>query len=419
MDRKRGVAIERGIAGFTAAILVVSLAGLGGLETIDAAPKALHIGIILQFTGSEAETNTLQKDGMVLAIEEANAAGGAGGYRIEPIMLDEATATAGQCDPAQAATDIRKLVGTPDVVVNLGPGCSGSGKAMSRILSEADMATITASTTNPDITSPKFASQFRPNGKTVYFRTCTTDAYTGPGEANFFAEKLRIKSVFVLDDSGAYGVGLADTFEKRAKEKGLNVLGRDQLNPKEADYTTILTKIKGLNPDALYYGGDEQAGVKLAKQGYDVIPNAVKGGGGGVYSSDFLKAGFPAAAGWYATAAVPHLPGIPDAQPWLSRFVARWGKQPNDYTLTGYDAALVALDAIKRVARSGKPVNRHAVRDAIQATRLGTVQGLISFDANGDLVNKTVSLYQIIHNPKFADDDVIHQYKYIGVAPQN
>jgi branched-chain amino acid transport system substrate-binding protein len=329
--RMREITTDRALTVFTATIVVASLVVLGGLSTVRAAHRVLRVGIILQLTGSEAETNTLQKDGMVLAIEEANAAGGAGGYHIEPIILDEATSTAGQCDPAQAATDIRKLIGTPDVLVNLGPGCSGSGKAMSRILSEADMATITASTTNPDITSPKFGSQFRPGGKVVYFRTCTTDAYTGPGEANFFAEKLRIKSVFVVDDSGAYGVGLADTFEKRAKEKGITVLGRDQLNPKEADYTTILTKIKGLNPDALYYGGDEQAGVKLAKQGYDVIPKAVKGGGGGVYSSDFLKAGFPAAAGWYATAAVPHLPGIPDAQPWVGRFVKRWGKQPNDH----------------------------------------------------------------------------------------
>ena len=63
--------------------------------------------------------------------------------------------------------------------------------------------------------------------------------------ANFFAQNLKVKSVYVLDNSGAYGVGIADSFQKQAEKDGIKILGRDQLNPKEADYTTILTKIKG------------------------------------------------------------------------------------------------------------------------------------------------------------------------------
>ena len=81
---------------------------------------------------------------------------------------------------------------------------SGAGKAMAPILSQGDLATITPSSTNPDITNPKFAAQFRPAGKPIYFRTVTTDAYQGPNMANYFAEKLQVKSVYVLDDSGAY-----------------------------------------------------------------------------------------------------------------------------------------------------------------------------------------------------------------------
>ena len=66
--------------------------------------------------------------------------------------------------------------------------------------------------------------------------------------ANYIADTLKVKSVYVLDDSGAYGVGIADAFEAQAKKRGINVLGRDQLNPKEADYTTTLTKIKVAEP---------------------------------------------------------------------------------------------------------------------------------------------------------------------------
>ena len=90
----------------------------------------------------------------------------------------------------------------------------------------------------------------------------------------------------MLDDSGAYGVGIADTFQAQAEKRGIKVLGRDQLNPKEADYTTILTKIKPLNPDALYYGGVGQAGVKVVKQSYDILPKMIKGGGDGMHSAE-------------------------------------------------------------------------------------------------------------------------------------
>jgi branched-chain amino acid transport system substrate-binding protein len=354
----------------------------------------------------------------LLALDEANAAGGTAGYKIDVLLLDAGTATAGQYDPAQAATNARKMVSDSAVVAAIGPQMSGSGKAMSPILSQGGLATITPSSTNPDITNPKFAGQYRPKGKAIYFRTVTTDAYQGPNMANYFADTLKVKSVYVLDDSGAYGVGIADTFQAQAKKRGIKVLGRDQLNPKEADYTTTLTKMKSLNPDALYYGGVAQAGVKLVKQSYDILPSIVKAGGDGVYGAEILKgAGFPAAAGWYATIAAPNVLDNPDAAAWIERFSKKYGKQPDNYSITAYDAALVILDAVKRVAASGKEVTRDAVRDAIQQSHVKTLQGEVAFDANGDIENRVISVFQITRNDKYPLDDVLHQYKYVGVAP--
>jgi branched-chain amino acid transport system substrate-binding protein len=298
---------------------------------------------------------------------------------------------------------------------------SGSGKAMSPILSQGDLAIITPSSTNPDITDPKFASQYRPAGKAIYFRTVTTDAFQGPNMANYYFGPLKVKSVYVLDDSGAYGVGIANTFQAQAEKIGIKILGRDQLNPKEADYTTILTKIKSLTPDAIYYGGVGQAGVKVVKQAFDILPpTMIKGGGDGVYSAEILKgAGFPAAEGWYCTVAAPDLLKEPTVVPWVERFAKKFGEQPETYSLTAYDAALVIIDAIERVAKSGKGVTRSAVRDAIQATKLKSMQGEISFDENGDITNRIVSVYQIKKDGKFPDDDMVHQFKYLGVAPQS
>src|SRR5262249_33303907 len=162
------------------------------------------------------------------------------------MVLEDGTTTAGQYDPAQAATNARKMVADPNVVAAVGPEMGGSGKAMAPILSQGNLATVTPSSTNPDITDPKFAAQFPPAGKAIYFRTVTTDAFQGPNMANYFAKTLKVQKVYVLDDGGAYGVGMADAFEAQAKKNGITVLGHDQLDPREADYATILTKIKGV-----------------------------------------------------------------------------------------------------------------------------------------------------------------------------
>jgi len=385
-----------------------------------AADKTVKIGINLPFTGADAHDAELIKDGALLAIDEANAEGGVGGYKIEVLLLDDGTATAGQYDPAQAATNARKMVADKSVVAAIGPQMSGSGKAMSPILSQGDLATITPSSTNPDITDPKFAGQYRPKGKPIYFRTVTTDAYQGPNMANYYADVLKVKSVYVLDDSGAYGVGIADTFQAQAEKRGIKVLGRDQLNPKETDYTTTLTKIKSLNPDALYYGGVAQAGVKLVKQSYDVLPKMIKGGGDGMYGAEILRgAGFPAAEGWYATIAAPNILENPEAAPVIARFAKKFGQQPENYSITAYDAALVILDAVKRVAASGKEVTRETVRDAMQTGHVKTIQGEIAFDDNGDLQNRVISVFRIAKDDKYPLDEVLHQYKYLGVAPQS
>src|SRR5256886_8754119 len=269
------------VAGTALLALVVMLTGLpGGLR---AQGKVVKIGLSLPVTGADADGADAILKGAQMAITEINARGGVAGYKLEAVVFDSATPAAGQYDPAQAATNYKKFVADSLVMAAVGPVMSGEGKAISPILSEADMATITPSSTNPDITDPKLQAQYRPKGKAVYFRTVTTDAFQGPNMANYLVHAQKIKSGFGLDDGGAFGVGIADSFQKRAGELGVKILGRDRLDPKEADYKTILTKIKGLNPDALYYGGVMQAAAKLAPQSFEVMPRVIKAGSGGGY----------------------------------------------------------------------------------------------------------------------------------------
>jgi branched-chain amino acid transport system substrate-binding protein len=102
----------------------------------------------------------------------------------------------------------------------------------------------------------------------------------------------------------------------------------------------------------------------------------------------------------------------------MKDFKARFNVAPHDYAITAYDATLVIIDAVKRVAATGKPVTRDAVRDAIQTSKVKTIQGVVSFDENGDLADRTVSVFQIKKNPDGQPDDVSAQYHYIEVAPQ-
>ena len=384
-----------------------------------AAEKTAQIGINFSLTGGDAESAQHMRDGALMAIDEANEKGTVKGYKIVPMVLDDATATAGQYDPAQAATNARKFVGDKTVLATVGPQMSGAAKAMAPILSQGSLTIITPSATNPDLTDPKFAAQYRPAGKAIFFRTVTTDAFQGPNMADYFAENLGVKNIYILDDQGAYGVGIADSFQNRIKTKGVTVLGRDQLDPKAADYSAILTKIKSMNADSLYYGGVSNAAVKLVKQSYDILPTLKKGGGDGIVTADILRgAGFPACEGWYATQASPHLTDASSLSNWVAAFRKKYnGEAPEDYTITSYDAASVIIQAMGKLAAAGKPLTRDAVREEIQTGKFKTLQGDVQFDQNGDILDKVISVYQITKTDSAPLDDVNTQFKYIGVAP--
>jgi branched-chain amino acid transport system substrate-binding protein len=395
-------------------------AAIGLPRVAFAADKTIIIGINLPITGADAAGAKRMMNGALLGIQQANDANEIPGYTLKPLVLNDATATAGQYDPAQAATNARKFVSNEKVLAAIGPEMSGSAKAMAPILSEGGIAMITPSATNPDLTNPQFAAQYMPSGKPTFFRTVTTDAFQGPNMANFYAETLGVKDVYVLDDSGAYGVGLADAFQKQAEAKGLKILGRDRLDPTASDYSAVLTKIKSLSATSLYYGGVSNAGVKLVKQAYSIVPGIKKGGGDGIYTPDITTgAGFPAAEGWYVTNASPHMTEDPKIANWLAEYQSAFNGSPDDYAITAYDGVLVILAALKKVVAEGKTPTRENVRAAIAGSTVDTLQGQVSFDANGDVKQRVVSVFQITHNPKYPLDDAIHQFKYIGVAPQS
>ena len=313
----------------------------------------------------------MARDAVVYAIDEANEKGGVAGYKLRALVLDDASTTTGQYDPALAATNARKMLQDASVIAAVGPLNSGSAKAMSPVLSARAAWRRSAAARPIPISavrnSPRCIARPGRRSSSAPSPPMPTRVRTSP---NFLAEVRHIQKVVVLDDGGAYGVGMADAFAAQAVKKGMTVVIRDRLDPLNADYTAILTKAKSLGTQALYYGGDPLAGTKVVKQSYEIIPDAVKGGGDGVHTPDMLTGGaMPAIQGWYATSAAAHVLDDASVKPWVDRFVAKTGKQPADYTITYYDATQVILDAIARVAKAGKPVTRR--RCAMRSRRRG------------------------------------------------
>ncbi|HEY2538341.1 MAG TPA: ABC transporter substrate-binding protein, partial [Stellaceae bacterium] len=98
------------------AIMLLAALAAGQARPSVAADKTVTVGIAMPITGADAESAARMEDGALLAIDQANARGGVAGYKINILLLDNGTTTAGQYDPAQAATNARKMVADPAVV---------------------------------------------------------------------------------------------------------------------------------------------------------------------------------------------------------------------------------------------------------------------------------------------------------------
>jgi branched-chain amino acid transport system substrate-binding protein len=284
-------------------------------------------------------------------------------------------------------------------MVYIGTFNSGAAKISIPILNAVDLVMISPANTYSGLTKtvgaePGEPDKYYPNGKRNYARVVPADDLQGVAGANW-AKELGAKSVFVLDDTQLYGKGLADVFEKHAKEIGLNVVGREGIDGKAADYRALAAKILDLKPDLVYYGGITQNNAgQLWK---DIKGEGFTGmmmGPDGISEDAFIEAaGADVAEGTYTT-----FGGVPPDKlegpggEWYKAYKAKFNSEPQPYAIYGYESANVALAAINKVCEK----NRVAIRDAVFATKdFSGVLGTWSFDANGDTSLTTMSGSQV------------------------
>lgn len=343
-----------------------------------AAEMVVKIGFASPLTGPQAHIGTDIQNGALLAVEDLNAKGleiGGQKIRLELVSEDD------EANPTKAATVAQKLVDAKVVAV-VGHFNSGASIPASKIYSDAGIPQISPSSTNPKYTQQGFKTTFR---------VVANDDQQGPTDARYAVEKLKAKKIAVIDDSTAYGQGLADTFEATAKGMGAAIVAREHTTDKDTDFKAILTNIKGKGPDLVFFGGiDPQAGP-MRKQMAELGLKARFMGGDGMQTPNFIKLAGDAAQG--AMASIPGLPKdqMPGGKEFMQRFKAKFNVEVELFAPMAYDAVMVVADAMKR-AGSVEPAK---FLPEVGKTRLDGVIGPIAFDDKGDLKDGPITIYVV------------------------
>ena len=338
----------------------------------------VKIGSASPLTGPQAHIGTDIRNGVQLAIDDANAAGveiSGRKVKLELVVEDD------EANPTKATTVAQKLVDSKVVAV-VGHFNSGASIPASKIYSDAGIPQISPGSTNPKYTQQGFKTTFR---------VVAHDDQQGPTLGRFAVQTLKAKKVAVIDDSTAYGQGLADAFEKTVKELGAQVVTREHTTDKDTDFKAILTKIKGRAPDLVMFGGiDPQAGPMVKQMG-ELGIKAKFVGGDGMQTPNFIKLGGPAAEG--AMASIPGLPKekMPGGEAFLKKFKDKYNLEVELFAPMGYDAVMVIVDSMKR-AGSTDPAK---FLPELAKTNYQGVIGPIAFDEKGDIKNGPLTIYVV------------------------
>ena len=338
----------------------------GGVEV-----KIGHVGPL---TGGIAHLGKDNENGARLAVEEANAAGiKIDGKAVKFVFVAEDD----QADPKVGTTVAQKLVDAKVAGV-VGHLNSGTSIPASPIYSQAGIPVISGSATNPKLTEQGFKTQFRVVGR---------DDQQGPAVANYLAANNKPKLVAVIDDATAYGEGIANEVEKTLKAAGIKTLPREKGTDKTTDWKAILTKLRGRNPDAVFYGGMDATGGPLLKQGRELGIKAVFSFGDGACTEEMGKLAGQAAEGLLCSQA-----GIPVAaadKKFLEAYKKKFNADPILYAPFTYDAANLLIASMQK-ANSADPAK---YLPELQKISFTGATGSISFDGKGDRKDAEMTIF--------------------------
>lgn len=380
------------IASYTLmAAAIVGLAACGkqapvGTETasapvVEAAADSdvIKIGNAAALTGPAAHFGKDIENGVQLAMDEINAAGGVdiAGKKMKLVMVSEDD----QGDP-KTATNVAQRFVDAKVAGVIGHMNSGTTIPASKIYSDAGIVQI-----SPSATAVAYTNQ----GFKTAFRVMANDAQQGKVLGQYAVTKLGAKKIAIVDDRTAYGQGLADEFEIAAKAAGAEIVKREFTNNQETDFNAVLTSIKSAKPDLIFYGGMDAQAAPLKKQAKKLGLEAKIMGGDGAQTPEFIKLAGGDADGMFATS-----PGTPKDQlaggkAFLEKYKTKFGTDVQLYSPYSYDSVHVMVKAMQE-AGSTEPAK---YLPKMAAVKYEGVTGPISFDAKGDINNGAITVYTV------------------------
>ena len=402
------------MAGLLSALLVVGCGGSSGGGGDSGGGESIKIVSDLPLQGANRAQTTTMVNAIKLAIEQRD--GEVAGLKIDYESLDDATAQAGQWDPAKCAENAQKAAQDEAVIGWIGPFNSGCAATQIPTLNEAGLAMVSPANTYIGLTKPggepDEPDKYYPTGERNYARVIVADDKQGQAGAALLVEE-DVESVYILDDKETYGKGLADQFQKAAEGEGIEVLGREGIDGSASNYRSLMNKVAQAEPDAVYFGGIiENNAAQLIKDKVGAgMPNdeVLFVGPDGIFVDELLGQAGDAANGIYVTfGGLPESELSAEGQEFVETYESKYDDEIQPYTAYAYEAANVMLDAIERAAdEAGGVPERQAVIDEVFATEdFEGVLGTWSFDEEGDTSLTELSV-QTVEGGEFTLDRVV------------
>jgi branched-chain amino acid transport system substrate-binding protein len=338
------------------------------------AEDVILLGEVGSLTGSEAAFGISTRDGIAMAIDEANEAGGVKGKKLAVRVYDD------QSKPEEAASAVTRLITQDKVLVILGEVASSNSLAMAPKAQEAKIPMISPSSTNPKVTEV---------GDYI-FRVCFIDPFQGSVMARYAHGELKHKDVAILTDKkSAYSEGLTDVFKRKFAELGGKIVVVESYAKGDTDFRAQLTNIKKLKPQGLYIPGYYQDVANIAEQARELGLKVTMMGGDGWDSAKLFELGGTAVDGSYVSNHYSADDPSPRVQEFIKKFQARYKTTPDSLAALGYDAARVAIDAMKRATELTGP----SIREQVAITKdFPGVAGTITLDEHRNPVKPAVVL---------------------------
>lgn len=368
---KKGLRLACAVLG--TALLGSVFAGCGSKESGD----TIKVGANFELTGNVANYGNATIEGLQLAIDEANEAGGINGKKIELVSVDD------KSEAAESINAATKLISDDDVKIIVGPATTGLVLAETQTATDAKVPIIAPCATSPEATVE--------NGKVkpYVFRSCFIDPQQGEVMATFAAKDLKAKTaVIYVDNSSDYSKSLAKVFKEKFEAAGGKIIMEEAFLQKDQDFKATLTKLKTANADVMFVPAYYEEVGKIVKQAREMgINSAILGTDGWDDTKVVDIAGADALNNTFFSTHYSEKDA--EVQGFIEAYKKKYNRAPNVFAALGYDAGKMLVDALKR-AGSG---DTEKIREALEATKdLKVGTGTISMDKNHNPIKTAVIL---------------------------